>query len=472
VLDDIYDTRAGAGDRNRVETRGVSLLGEWKASDTLTFKSITAYRAGETKTIIDFDTLPAPILDIPGRYNDHQFTQEFQALYTTDKIQGVFGLYYLNATAAGAFDTVLGQAGLTIATAGHVDTRSWSAFADVSYSVTEQLSISLGGRYTKDKKTGNVFRAQYLGIKSPLFGNPTAVLLPSAGVAAPFRSNFTSTDTYERFTPRVSVSYDFTSELTGYASFSQGFKSGGFDMRADTALTPNSVDGYDPEKVDSYEAGLKGYFFDRRLTLNTAVFYAKYKDQQVTLQTPIGPSIASQVLNVGKSHIYGAEFEGQATFTDNFFANFSLGYTKAEYDEYRALDLTTVPPVVRDFADDRVFQNTPEWNGSVSLTYRADLGDNGSISFIPSAAYRSSFHMFEIPSALDQDSYWLLDASIVWTSADDRYRVGLHGKNLADEEYRIGGYNFPQSAGVLFGNSVTAYYGPPRAITLTVEAKF
>jgi len=465
VLDDVYDTRAGAGDKNKVEARGVSLLGEWKASDTLTFKSITAYRAGETEGVIDFDNEPAALLDIPARYNDHQFTQEFQALYTGDRVQGVFGLYYLNATAAGAFDTVVGQANLSIATAGAVDTKSYSAFADISYDVTDQLSISLGGRYTHDKKTGQVYRQNFTGIKTPLFGNPTAI----PGL---LRSNFVSSDTYEKFTPRVSVSYEITPDVSTYVSFSQGFKSGGFDMRADAILTPNSVNGFDPEKVDSYEGGLKGYFFDRRLSLNTAVFYSKYKDQQITQQTPVGASIASQVLNVGKSHIYGAEVEGQATFTSSLFANFSLGYTKAEFDEYRALDLTSTPPVVRDFADSRVFQNTPEWNGSASLTWRHDLGDHGSIAVIPSASYRSSFNMFEIPSILDQDSYWLLDASVVWTSADDRYTVGLHGKNLGKEEYRIGGYNFPQSAGVLFGNSVTAYYGPPRTVTLSVQAKF
>jgi len=465
VLSDVYDTKAGSGDRNKVEARGVSFLGEWTASEALTFKSITAYRAGETEGTIDFDTLPAAILDIPARYNDHQFTQEFQLLYTSDRIQGVFGVYYLNATAAGAFDTVLSQANLSIATAGAVDTKSYSAFADVSYDVTDRLSISLGGRYTKDKKTGQVYRQNFTGLRTPLFGNNTAV----PGLV---RSNFVSSDSYERFTPRVSVKYDITDDVNGYVSFSQGFKSGGFDMRADAILTPTSVDGYEPEKVDSYEGGLKGYFFDRRLSLNTAVFYSKYKDQQVTLQTPVGASIASQVLNVGKSHIYGAEVEGQANFAENLFANFSLGYTKAEFDEYRALDLTSTPRVVRDFADERVFQNTPKWNGSVSLTYRADLGDHGTIAFIPSAAYRSSFHMFEIPSRLDQESYWLVDASIVWTSADDRYRVGLHGKNLGDEEYRIGGYNFPQSAGVLFGNSVNAFYGPPRTVTLSVEAKF
>jgi len=465
VLSDVYDTRAGAGDKNKVEARGVSFLGEWKASDTLTFKSISAYRAGETEGVIDFDNLPAPILDIPARYNDHQFTQEFQALYTGDRIQGVVGVYYLNATAAGAFDTVLGQANLSIATAGAVDTKSYSAFADVSYDVTDQLHISLGGRYTHDKKTGQVYRQNFTGIKTRLFGNNTAV----PGLV---RSNFVSSDTYEKFTPRVSVSYDLTPDLTGYVSYSQGFKSGGFDMRADAILTPSSVNGYQPEKVESFEGGLKGSFFDRRLTLNSAVFYSKYKDQQITQQTPVGASIASQVLNVGRSHIYGAELEGVAVFTSNLSANFSLGYTKAEFDEYRALDLSVAPPVVRDFSDSRVFQNTPEWNGSMSLNWRHDLGDHGSIAFIPSASYRSSFHMFEIPSRLDQDSYWLLDASVVWTSKDETYRVGLHGKNLGDEEYRIGGYNFPQTAGVLFGNSVTAYYGPPRTVTLSLEAKF
>ena len=464
-LPGVYDTRAGSGDFNRVEARGVSLLGQWAVSDSITLKSITAYRAGETEGTIDFDELPASILDVPARYNDHQFTQELQLLYTGDKIQAVAGLFYLNATAAGAFDTVVSQANLTIATAGHVDTESWSGYADVSYNVTDALKVSVGGRYTRDEKTGQVYRQNFTGLKSPLFRNTLAV----PGLV---RSDFTNSKTFEKFTPRVSVSYEVNPDMTGYVSYSQGFKSGGFDMRADAILTPTSVNGYEPETVDSYEAGLKGYFFDRRLSLNSAVFYAKYKDQQITQQTPVGASIASQVLNVGKSHMSGAEIEGVASLLPNLTANFSLGYIKAEFDEYRALDLTSAPPVVRDFANVRVFQNTPEWTGSVSFTYTAELGDHGRITFTPVASYRDNFHMFEIPSQLDQSSYWLVDASLVWTSASDRYRVGLHGKNLTDETYRIGGYNFPQSAGVLFGNSVSAFYGPPRTVLLTLEAKF
>jgi iron complex outermembrane receptor protein len=462
----VYDTFAGAGDFNRVETRGVSLLGEWKYSDQLTFKSITAYRSGETNGVIDFDELPAAILDIPAHYNDHQFSQEFQALYTGDRVQGVAGLYYLNATAAGAFDTVLSQISLTIADAGYVDTRSYSAFADVSFDVTDKLTVSVGGRYTSDKKTGHVYRQQFLGLKSPLFGNTLAIPL------LPVRSNFTNTKTFEKFTPRVSVRYAVNTDISTYASYSQGFKSGGFDMRADALVTPSSVNGYNPETVESYEAGLKGYFFDRRLSLNTAVFYAKYKDQQVTLQTPVGTTIASQVLNVGRSHMSGAELEGVASLLPNLTANFSVGYIKAEFDEYKALDLTSTPPVIRDFANSRVFQNTPEWTGSVSFTYTADLGEHGRVTFTPSASYRDKFHMFEVPSSLDQAAYWLVDASLVWTSADDHYRIGLHGKNLTDERYRVGGYNFAQSSGVLFGNSVSAFYGPPRVVMLSLEAKF
>jgi iron complex outermembrane receptor protein len=472
VLDDVYDTRAGSGDHNLVETRGVSFLAEWNVSDVITLKSISAYRAGETEGTIDFDNEPFAYLDIPARYNDHQFSQELQLLYTGDRMQGVFGVYYLNATAAGAFDTVLGQSNLTVASAGHVDTESWSAFGDLSFDVTEALKVSVGGRYTRDEKTGQVFRANYLGIRSPIFGNANALLIPAPlSIGAPYLTNFTNSKSFEKFTPRVSVSYDVNPDLTGYVSYSKGFKSGGFDMRADTSLTPDSVNGYDPETVDSYEGGLKGYFFDRRLTLNSAVFYARYKDQQVTLQTPVvvggAVRIASQVLNVGKSHMYGAEVEGSAVLAEALRANFSLGYIKAEFDEYSALNPVTGK--IEDFADSRVFQNTPEWNGSVNLTYTHDLGDHGSIAVIPSASYRSSFNMFEIPSALDQDGYWLVDASVVWTSVDDKYRVGLHGRNLTKEEYRIGGYSFP---GGTFGNSITAYYGPPRTVTLSLEAKF
>ncbi|MDB5429572.1 MAG: TonB-dependent receptor [Caulobacter sp.] len=468
VLPNVYDTNAGAGDKNYVRSSGVSFLGQWKMNDELTFKSISAYRSGVTRGAIDFDNEPEAYLDVPARYNDHQFSQEFQLTYTGERLQGVAGVYYFNGTAAGAYDTVVSQlfGGFSIATNGYVDTRSYAVFADFSYQISDDISISLGGRWTKDEKTGHVFKQNYLGIRTPQFGNTAAVALGAPS------TNFTNSRDFEKFTPRASVSYKMTPDITTYLSYSRGFKSGGFDMRADTSLTPDSRNGYAPETVTSYEAGAKGYFFDHRLMLNSAIFLSKYRDQQITLQTPVGASIASQVLNVGRSHMSGVEMEGQLTVTNWLTGNFSFGYIDAKFDEYKALDLTSLPFTVRDFSKTRFFQNTPPWTSNFSLNVHHDFGDKGALSFTPSVSYRGKFHMFEVPTQLDQNGYFLWDASLQWKSADNRYTVALIGKNLTDKRYRIGGYNFPQSLATYYGNSVTAYYGAPRTYAISLEAKF
>ena len=469
---DPYDTNAGAGDHNRVQTKGVSLTGEWTLNDMLTFKSITAYRDGFTRGNIDFDNLPGPILDIPARYDDDQFSQEFQVLVNAGRLNGVAGVYYLDATASGAFDTVVGLANLTTLTAGSVDTTSYAVFADFSYDVTDALSISVGGRYTHDEKEGSVFRQQYLGIRSPTFGNTTATLL-----GAP-RTNYTRTKEFEKFTPRVSVSYEFSPELTAYASWSQGFKSGGFDMRGDAVLYPATVNGYAPETVETYEIGLKGSLFDRRLSFATAIFDSSYEDQQITTQYPAGATVASVVDNVGSSSIRGWEFEGRFRATDSLTFNGSLSYIDAQFDQFLAYIPTgplnaTCPTLVGCFVDvssQRDFQNTPEWQGSIGARYDWVMQDGAMISFLPSVAYRGEYQQFETPAPLlDQEAYWMVDASVVWTSASDRLTFGVHGKNLGDERYKVGGYSFP---GALTGDSIIAFYGAPRTVTATLGLKF
>lgn len=467
----VYDTNAGAGDKNEVETRGISLTGEWEANDWLTLKSITAYRDGFTRGNIDFDGQPAPILDIPAEYDDDQFSQEFQALFEGDRWSGVAGLFFLDATASGAFDTVVGLANLTTLTSGSVDTKSWSAFGDFSYDLTDQLSFSVGGRFTHDEKTGTVFRQQYLGIRSPHFGNAAAVPL-----GAP-RTNYTDTKEFEEFTPRVSVSYEFTPDMTAYASWGRGFKSGGFDMRGDAVLYPNTVNGYEPETVETIELGLKGRLFDN-FTFATAVFDSAYEDQQITTQYPSGATVASVVDNVGQSSIRGWEFEGQLRLTDNFVVNGMLSYIDAQFDEFLAYIPTgplntTCPTLVGCFVDvssQRDFQNTPEWTGSIGFTYTHNFSDGSHLNFTPSAAYRGDYQQFETPAPLlDQEAYWMYDAAAVWTSASDRWTVALNGKNLSDERYKTGGYNFPAA---ITGNSVIAFYGAPRTYTFSVGVKF
>lgn len=467
-----YDTYAGAGDANHVESKGLSLTGEWTLNDWLTLKSVTAYRDGQTRGNIDFDNLPDPILDIPARYDDDQFSQEFQAVFAGDRWSGVMGVYYLDATASGAFDTVLGLAGLTTLTAGSVDTKSYAVFGDFSYDVTDALSVSVGGRWTHDEKVGTVFRQQYLGIRSPTFGNTAAVPF-----GAP-RTDYTRTREFEKFTPRVSISYKLNPDLTTYVSWGQGFKSGGFDMRGDAVLYPDTVKGYEPETVETWEIGLKGALFDNRFNFATAIYDSSYENQQITTQYPAGATVASVVDNVGSSSIRGWEFEGRFRVSDSLTLNGMVSYTDAGFDKFLAYIPTgtlnstcpTQPGCVVDVSNQRDFQNTPEWTGSLGANYTHWMANGSNIAFLPSVSYRGAYQLFETANpVLDQDAFWMFDASLVWTSADDRLTVGVHGKNLSDEEYRVGGYVFP---GALFGDSLIGYYGAPRTVTATVGLKF
>jgi iron complex outermembrane recepter protein len=465
ILANVYDTDAGIGSANSVENSGLSLTGEWKINDTFTLKSITASRDGATTTLIDFDTNQAKALDVPARYGDTQFSQELQLLVTGERLNGVVGLYYLDADATGAFDTIVGIANLTIATSGKVGTKSVAAYGDFSYDITDALSISVGGRYTDDKRSGTVYRQNFTGLGSPLFGN-------SAAIAGLLRSNYTASKDFTDFSPRVSVSFEFSDALTAYAAYSEGFKSGGFDMRGDVVLTPKTVNGYEPENVNSYEIGLKGSLFGGRANFAGAIFRAEYEGQQITRQEPtVAAGIASFVDNAGSSTIQGFELEGGARFSDNFSTTFGLGYTDAKFNEFRSFTLVGNVLTPINLAPNAVFQNTPEWNGNVAINYKRDLGTIGSMDATMSASYRSEYSMFEFVNPLvDQlDPVTLVDASIGWNSEDGVFRAALTGRNLTDERYKVGGYSF---AGATFGNVQNSFYGAPKTVTLNLSAKF
>ncbi|RJF90578.1 TonB-dependent receptor [Sphingomonas cavernae] len=489
VLPGKYDTLAGLGDRSKVVTQGVSLTGEWQVSDIVTLKSVTAYRDGYTKSAgIDFDGTPQPYLDIAAGgkvYQDDQFSQEFQALIETDRLQGVVGVYYLDAHAEGAFDTILGRGlvpepilvprpsaftALTQLTSGSVDTKSFAIFGDLNYDLSERLKLSLGARWTRDKKTGTVFKANYFGtIGSPLL-KPYVPVLPAPFNVPQILTDYTNERTFEEFTPRVSLTWEASDDVNLYAAYGRGFKSGGFDMRGDATATPDTKNGYDPEIVDSYEVGVKGDFLNNSLRVNAALFYTDYQGQQVTTQVPKitpPPGVVSFVDNVGSSRIYGAELEASAVLSRNVSANLSFGYINAKFEEFLVFDLATRQYV--DVADQRKFQNTPEFTASASLNWQEDFA-GGRLAMLPAISFRSDVNLFEIPiPSIDQDGFALVDLSVTWTSGDDRWRFGAHGRNLFDVRYRTGGYNFQSNQ---FAQSVIGFYGPPRTVRFSAEYRF
>lgn len=467
-LDDVYDSNTAMPVDNKVETEGASVTVDWEMSPAWMFKSVTAIREGYTDTNIDFDSTPEPTLLVPAIYEDDQFTQEFQFNYNSANFDMVSGLYFYEGEACGLFGTILGGLGVTVENGGCVDTSSQAVFGQGTWDLADNWALTLGGRYTQDDKEADVYRATFLGIKYP---EDDATLLA-------VNSDFTTEADWSRFSPHASVRYTVNRDLMYYASYSNGFKSGGVDMRADVSLNPDADQPYDPEIVDTFEFGMKGEFFDRRLRMNAAVFYSDYQDMQVTVQRAVEAGVASQVLNAADATVQGFEVESVLAATDNLSFNATIGFIDAEFDEVAFFNPETQQ--VEDVSGLWSFANTPEWSANLGFTqdFRTRWGD---VVWSGNLAYRSDTQIFEVPSMLDMDAYSLVNTSVVWYSDDGRWNAGLHVKNLFDEEYRLAGYNFAAprdadgnitGAGLGGEDTIVGYYGDPRTVSLTLGYRF
>jgi iron complex outermembrane receptor protein len=494
VLDDVFDTRAGLNIVDQeVEAYGGALTMSLALSDTITIKSITGYRKDSSTTPIDFDSLPAVDVDVPAVYENDQFSQELQLLYESDNLSGVLGFYYLDANAFTAFDVGLFTtvAGLTAQTLGDVDTKTWSVFGDFTYDLTDTISVSLGGRYTNDKRTSQVLRTTFVGGFSNLFGG--------TGVAAAVTSNFNGSATFKDFNPRASISWQPDADNNIYFSYSQGFKGGGFDPRGQTTACRNSRGGactadevfdfmaFDPETVDSFELGWKASLLDNRLNISLAGFIADYKDVQIPGSVGfdangdgVNETFIGITSNAADASVNGIEFEGNALVGKDFAGdgsrfsiNWSLGVIDAQYN-------TFIDAFGRDVADQRVFQNTPDITAHMGFNFGVPVA-SGMVDLIGLASLRSDASQFEVPNPfLDQDGFVLVDASLVYTADSGLFSIGLHGKNLFDKEYIVAGYNFV--AGGVNGapfvptlgreGTLTGFYGDPRRIFVTAQFNF
>jgi iron complex outermembrane receptor protein len=521
VLDDVFDSRGGLTDpTQKVKGGGVSLFGEFGVTDWLKLRSITSYRKDRSETPIDFDATPLVDLDVPAIYRNRQFSQEVQGVIESDRLAGVVGFYYLNANAKNIFDVrlytlgaLLGAPGFTASTAGDVDTKTWAGFGDFTYDVSDQFSVSAGIRYTSDKRHAIVLRQNRVLGGQPGLGGSSGF---GVGTVVATTSNFDGRRKDTAWTPRFSIAYKPNRDHNIYASYSRGFKGGGFDPRGqttnapgDTPTTPPTAEqiydfmAFDPETVDSYELGWKGSAINRRLRWALAVFQANYKDVQVpgssgctTLVAGVPvTSFCGITTNAGKARFRGVELETNAVLAEDLgtsgdrlnFAG-SLGYLDAKYLEFLAPVTPGQPPI--DVADHYAIQNTPKWTLSGGLDYDTPAF-GGRINFNTTLSYRSKSQQFERPSpGLDQKGFALWDANIVWRAPGNRFTVGLHGKNLTDKEYVVSGYNFltadpltgayilnaagnPIPAGGLGQTGVlTAFYGNPRQVWLSLGASF
>lgn len=472
---DVYDTRGTITEighpvnKNEMTASGYSAAIEYSLSDALTFKSITAFREDETESPIDFDSLPGALFDVVVEYENEQLSQEFQFVFEGERVQGLAGLYYLDANAFNAFDVILSASNITSFTIGDVDTETWAVFADVNFDLSDTLNLALGARYTEDKRTSTVTREAFSpgtnGLVSPYFGgngtSTTSVVTDDNGneVVPTFTGSRTDSD----FTPKVSISWQPGDEVHLYASYSKGFKGGGFDPRGDYSQEVVR-DGFGPETVDSYEIGLKSNALDGLIASNLAIFYSDYKDVQIPSSIGIDndndgiiDNFVGATTNAAVASIIGAELDVTANFTDNLSSVLTIGLIDAKYDEY-------IGSAGTDISSSQVFQNSPDATASLAMSYEIPVGP-GELSLLGSANYTSLTYQFGTPTpGLDQPGYTLVNASAVWNSDDDHWQVGLHALNVNDKEYKVAGYVFP--------GLTTAFYGNPRTVTATVKYQF
>jgi iron complex outermembrane receptor protein len=482
-------TTPGLPNSSELEHSGVSATATWTLSDALTLKSISAYRELSYADYIDIDATQFELGDVLVAVDQRQISQEVQLAYDNGgPITAVGGAYVLKEDIVShqeAYgDDIFALAGAPVGFTRFIDddleTHSWAVYGNVSWRATDALRVSGGIRYTEESK--DYLRSTTTDWTIPsLLGGPFAAFDP---LFAPFRADptfaFTVTETWNDVSPMVSVDYQLTPDAMIYGRVSQGFKSGGFNGRANN---PGEQQPYDPETVVSYEIGAKTSWMDNRLRANVAAFHNNYEDFQARVSdcvpNPAVPGgacvIALTVLNAGQLDISGVELELEARPIPALTLDAQIGYLDAAYGEFEETRLVGGAQVVYDRSG-QAPAFSPDWTARFGAAYAVELGEAGTVTLGAQARYRSDMALavdnadivtgVEFPEMF-QDAYWLYDARLVWESADGRYTAGLYGRNLSDEVYKTDAQEFSSVAGIR-----TAYYGAPRTVSLTLTARY
>ena len=441
---------------------GVALTVGWQISDDWRFKSITAYRDLDIDNYVDIDASAWELGDVFVGVDQEQFSQEFQLLFDAgDRLTGVFGVYYLGEDITSHQEAyaddflTLGALPLTFLRTVDDDlqTDSYAAFGQATYKVSDQVSATLGLRYTSESK--DYFRTTSTFYSVPAFNGTF---------------EYVDDDRWDAFTPSFTLDYQVTSDSLLYASAGRGFKSGGFNGRANEAA---STGAYDPEYVWTYELGSKNTFAGGSLRVNGAVFYSDYTDFQARVSEVVDPnapvpSFAFPVLNAGSLGIYGAELETTWVPLTGLTLQAQVGFLNAYYGEFteevRGPNNTVV---IRDRSGDEP-PFAPNWTARVGASYEFGLDDMGSLTLAADWNYRGKAWLsVDNRDVLTQDAFSLFNALATWQSQSKTWRASAGMKNITDEVYKTDAQEFSS-----VGNIQTAYYGDPRTWQLTIGYSF
>jgi iron complex outermembrane receptor protein len=471
------------GEYNRTQNLRVHDWGGYLRADyspgPVTFTSLTAFTHNDRFHPEDSDAAPTRLLEINYGVRSNTFTQEFRAAQSTPTYNWVVGAYYLYESLYQNqplflfqdFDNFFGAgSGNYLAQIDYDDshqvTKSYAAFGQGDYKLTDKLKLTFGGRFTYEEKAFNYSAAdqfQVNGIDN--YGPIVPIQDPLTG-----QNFFTGRLSNSAFNWRAALNYQFTDEMMAYASAATGFKSGGFNgsfLSSSGAEIAKQLTPIQPEHVTAYEIGVKSNLFDDRLVVDAAGFYNDYNDMQVftLIPSPVQGNPPLNVLdNAPKAHTDGLDLQMIGKPVDNFTATVNLGWLETRIDQYIVNRAAGNGVGLPNYAGNQL-PLAPHVSLSTILDYRLPLAA-GALDFQFNANFKS--HQFFDTSndpLITQNAYWIENARVAYAFDDGRWEVAGWVHNLSNKEYLSDSFDLSSPFGL-----IEQVVGMPR--TFGVEVNF
>lgn len=382
-----------------------------------TMTSVTGYRDVDYVSDGDGDGSAIDVAYGFVSVEQEQFSQElrYAGQLFNDRLDYVVGAYYFEQKLDNIYETIFYGSALQ-RPRGKIDHRTYSLFANGDYELAPEVYLTAGLRYDREKKDAEIAR----GV---------------ANCDADFNCfyDFVDSENWSSLTPKLGISWKPSADTLLYASWSKGFRSGGYNSRATAA---DEIPGpYDEEEVEAVEIGFKGDFFDGRARVNAALFHNRYSDLQRVISDD---NLNFSIRNAASATIEGAELELTFLPVDSLVLQASVGYQDATYDSFPGLDVDGDGAPDPHLAKGLQLIRAPEWTYSASATYDHSLGDAGSLVGRVSYIYTDDTPMNDA-NRYTLDAYELVDASLTWSSVDGKLSASLWGKNLTNEIYGLSG---------------------------------
>ncbi|GAB4142039.1 MAG: TonB-dependent receptor [Sphingomonadales bacterium] len=454
---------------HQVDIDGVHLSVEYQAG-ALTFNSVTGYRDQRSSLPSTFtgEVGPVSLFDANRSDSRETFQQEIRVSSNFEgPVQFVAGGFYQNESIDFCVMQVLGfldvlGTPLPFGTFNNnpqilcnaQSSDSWAVFGDVTWEVTDKLTVSGGVRGTFDSKdwTGrNQVFVQALpagGFDPDFTADVLGRILDGADFERFPNGVVTSSKNWEKATWRLSTSYQFTPDVFSFFTYSRGFRAGAFNDQTGTsglAISPAQAAAVDPETVDSFELGIKSELFDRQLRVNVTGFYQQFDDAQRSIVATIVNQFGEQFqetrfFNAATINVKGIELETTWTPIENLFITGVVGWLDGGFGSFEAdTDFDGTPDI--DFSD-RPLNRAPEWQATVAVAYThpvlaGNLTWNGSFNYEAKSINIFSDLSRDFDSILNARE--LLNFNLTYRDAEDRYFIRAFAKNLLNDRYRVSG---------------------------------